>query len=68
MHSIVNQRESRLSLYFAAQQSRLADVSRRDSSSMKTLTLLGSTLLPGAFLASLFSMPFFNFNDGEWST
>ncbi|KAI1496085.1 hypothetical protein F5X99DRAFT_401464 [Biscogniauxia marginata] len=62
MHSIINQRESRLSLRIAAQQHRLADASKRDSSSMKTLTFLGSIFLPGTFVSSLFSMSFFDFS------
>ncbi|KAI0595451.1 hypothetical protein F4775DRAFT_585507 [Biscogniauxia sp. FL1348] len=62
MHSIINQRESRLSLRIAAEQHRLADASKRDSSSMKTLTFLGSIFLPGTFVSSLFSMSFFDFS------
>jgi Mg2+ and Co2+ transporter CorA len=66
MDSIINQRESRLSLKMAAQQSRLADISRRDSTSMKTLAILGSVFLPGTFLSSIFSMSFFNFGSSEF--
>lgn len=32
---------------------------------MKTLTLLGAIFLPGTYLASVFSMTFFNFESGE---
>lgn len=50
----------------AAQQRRLAHASKRDSTAMKTLSLLGALFLPGTFLASLFSMTFFDFNvDGN---
>lgn len=48
----------------AAQQRRLAHASKRDSTAMKTLSLLGALFLPGTFLASLFSMSFFDFNVG----
>ena len=48
----------------AAQQRRLAHASKRDSTAMKTLSLLGAVFLPGTFLASLFSMTFFDFNVG----
>ncbi|KAK3389266.1 hypothetical protein B0H63DRAFT_463294 [Podospora didyma] len=61
MHSILDQRESRLSLELAIQQQRMADSSRRDSISVKTLTLMGSVFLPGAFMSSLFSTTFFDF-------
>lgn len=33
---------------------------------MKTLTLIGSFFLPGDFLASIFSMPFFDFSTGMY--
>lgn len=46
----------------AAQQRRLAHASKRDSTAMKTLSLLGALFLPGTFLASVFSMTFFDFN------
>jgi hypothetical protein len=46
----------------AAQQRRLAHASKRDSTAMKTLSLLGAVFLPGTFLASIFSMTFFDFN------
>ncbi|KAK4225596.1 hypothetical protein QBC38DRAFT_368329 [Podospora fimiseda] len=55
MHSIVDQRESRLNLEIAFQQ-------RRDGMSMKTLTLVGALFLPGTFLSSLLGMPFFDFS------
>ncbi|KAK4187030.1 hypothetical protein QBC35DRAFT_553131 [Podospora australis] len=62
LNSIIDQRESRLSLEIAVQQQRLANSSRQDSISMKTLALLGAFILPGTFLSSMFSMPFFNFD------
>ncbi|KAI0967978.1 hypothetical protein F4678DRAFT_474843 [Xylaria arbuscula] len=62
MLSILDQRESRLGLRVAAQQHRLADAIKRDSTSTKTLTLLSSIFLPGTFVSSIFSMSFFDFN------
>ncbi|KAK4167923.1 hypothetical protein QBC43DRAFT_297175 [Cladorrhinum sp. PSN259] len=62
MHGIINHRESRLSLEIAVQQQMLADSTRRDGMSMKTLTLVGALFLPGTFLSSMFSMPFFDFS------
>ncbi|KAM7198699.1 putative Mg2+ transporter-like zinc transport protein [Naviculisporaceae sp. PSN 640] len=63
MNSIISQRESRLNLAIAAQQRRIAHTTGRDSTSMKTLTLLGVMFLPGAFLSSIFGMSFFDFSD-----
>jgi hypothetical protein len=61
----MTQKESKLNLEMAAQQRRLAHASKRDSTAMKTLSLLGAIFLPGTFLASVFSMTFFNFKVGE---
>ena len=49
----------------AGEQRRLAHAAKRDSTTMKTLSLLGALFLPGTYLASLFSMTFFNFQEGE---
>lgn len=59
---MVNQVESRLNAEIAVEQHALADSSRKDNASMKTLTLLGAVFLPGTFLSSLFSTPFFEFH------
>lgn len=45
----------------AGEQRKLAHASKRDSSAMKTISLLGAIFLPGAFLASIFSTTFFQF-------
>ncbi|KAH8162992.1 hypothetical protein CIB48_g5256 [Xylaria polymorpha] len=58
-------KESKLNLEMAAQQRRLAHASKRDSTAMKTLSLLGAIFLPGTFLSSVFSMTFFNFHVSE---
>ncbi|TRX91771.1 hypothetical protein FHL15_007324 [Xylaria flabelliformis] len=62
LYNIITQKESKLNLEMAAQQRRLAHASKRDSTAMKTLSLLGAIFLPGTFLSSVFSMTFFNFN------
>ncbi len=45
----------------AGEQRRLAHASRRDSASMKVLSLLGAIFLPATYLASIFGMSFFDF-------
>ena len=45
----------------AGEQRRLAHASRRDSASMKVLSLLGAIFLPATYLASIFGMTFFDF-------
>jgi hypothetical protein len=62
LYNIIAQKESKLNLEMAAQQRRLAHASKRDSTAMKTLSLLGALFLPGTFLASIFSMTFFDFS------
>jgi hypothetical protein len=55
----------------AGEQRRLAHASRRDSTSMKILSLLGAIFLPATYLASIFSMSFFDFipdNNGSDSS
>lgn len=47
----------------AGEQRKLAHASGRDSAAMKTISLLGAIFFPGAYLASVFSMTFFNFQD-----
>jgi len=49
----------------AGEQRRLAHAAKRDSTSMKTLSLLGAIFLPATYLASVFSMTFFNFQDQD---
>ena len=44
-------KESKLSLQMAGDQRKLAWISKRETSSMKVLSLLGTIFLPGAFLA-----------------
>ncbi|ORY70164.1 uncharacterized protein BCR38DRAFT_455018 [Pseudomassariella vexata] len=65
LYNIIAQKESKLNLEMAAQQRRLAHASKRDGTAMKTLSLLGAVFLPGTFLASIFSMTFFDFNVGS---
>ena len=45
----------------AGEQRKLAHASKRDSTAMKTISLLGAIFFPGVYLASVFSMDFFNF-------
>ncbi|KAH8894814.1 hypothetical protein GQ53DRAFT_792689 [Thozetella sp. PMI_491] len=65
LYNIIAQKESKLNLEMAGQQRRLAHASKRDSDSMKTLSLLGAIFLPASFLSSLFSMTFFNWQNGS---
>lgn len=61
-NGLISKVESRLNAEISIQQHLLANASKRDSASMKTLTILGAVFLPGTFLSSMFSMPFFEFH------
>ncbi|KAF5026074.1 hypothetical protein F66182_1866 [Fusarium sp. NRRL 66182] len=66
LYNIISQREARLNLEIAGEQRRIAHASKRDSTAMKTLSLMGALFLPGTYLASVFSMTFFDFgNDAD---
>ncbi|KAF6815673.1 hypothetical protein CPLU01_02682 [Colletotrichum plurivorum] len=64
LYNLLSQRESKIQFQMAGEQRRLAHASKRDSTAMKTISLLGAVFLPGTFLASVFSMTFFNFENG----
>ncbi|KAL2271696.1 hypothetical protein VTJ83DRAFT_1067 [Remersonia thermophila] len=61
LYNIIAQKESKLGLQMAAEQRRIAHAAKRDSTSMKILSLLGAIFLPATYLASIFSMAFFDF-------
>ncbi|KAK2036197.1 hypothetical protein LZ31DRAFT_561312 [Colletotrichum somersetense] len=61
LYNLLSQRESKIQFQMAGEQRRLAHASKRDSTAMKTISLLGAVFLPGTFLASVFSMTFFDF-------
>lgn len=65
LYNIIAQKESKLGLTMAGEQRRLAHSAKRDSTSMKTLSLLGAIFLPATYLASVFSMTFFNFQEQD---
>lgn len=65
LYNIMSQREARLNLEIAGEQRRIAHASKRDSTAMKTISLMGALFLPGTYLASVFSMTFFNFQSSK---
>jgi Mg2+ and Co2+ transporter CorA len=67
LYNIMSQREAKLNLKIAGEQRRIANASKRDSTAMKTLSLMGALFLPGSFFASVFGMSFFNFEEGMLS-
>ncbi|GAB1315448.1 hypothetical protein MFIFM68171_05658 [Madurella fahalii] len=64
LYNIIAQKESRLSLKMAEVQTRLANTSKRESETVKGISLIGAIFLPGTFLSSIFSTTFFDFQAG----
>ena len=46
-------------------QRRIAQASKKDGNALKRLSMMGAVFLPGTFIASLFSMVFFNFRASD---
>ncbi|KAI3321758.1 hypothetical protein HD806DRAFT_146484 [Xylariaceae sp. AK1471] len=65
VNHILALRESRVSLEMATQHRRIARISKEDSVSMKSITLLTMFFLPGTFVASIFSTNFFDFANDD---
>lgn len=63
LYNIIAQKESKLNFQMAGEQRKLAHASTRDSAAMKVISLLGAIFFPGAYIASVFSMTFFNFQN-----
>ncbi|PMD36553.1 hypothetical protein L207DRAFT_515075 [Hyaloscypha variabilis F] len=63
LYNIIAQKESKLNFQMAAEQRKIAHAGKRDSTAMKWISLIGAVFLPGAYLASVFSMTFFNFQN-----
>ncbi|KAK3345004.1 hypothetical protein B0H65DRAFT_508797 [Neurospora tetraspora] len=62
MTAEVSQRNGQLNMATAKWQINLTQASIRDAQTMKGLSFMGALFLPGTFLSTIFSMPFFEFN------
>lgn len=65
MTAEVSQRNGQLNMATAKWQINLTQASIRDAQTMKGLSFMGALFLPGTFLSTIFSMPFFEFNIGK---
>ena len=59
----MNRRETEMSIGVAQDSRTIALASKHDSTSMKTLAAVTVVFLPGTFVASLFSMTMFDWQD-----
>ncbi|KAK1640786.1 hypothetical protein BDP81DRAFT_310936 [Colletotrichum phormii] len=62
----IAQKDAKLNLKIAGDQRKIAHASKSDSQAMKALSLLGAAFLPGTFIASIFSMSFFDFQTRQY--
>ena len=65
LQHLISQKDSLLSQSVAQDSRMLALASQRDSSSMKTLAIVTMLFLPGTFVASVFAMPFFVYDQNK---
>ncbi|RFU31736.1 hypothetical protein B7463_g4618, partial [Scytalidium lignicola] len=65
LYNIIAQKQSQLNFQIAGEQRKLAVASKREGSSVKMLSLLGTIFLPGTYIASMFSTTFFNFQNAS---
>ncbi|KAJ0109333.1 hypothetical protein J7T55_000258 [Diaporthe amygdali] len=63
LDNLIARQENRLTVKLAGEQRALAYASKRDSTAMKALSLIGAIFLPGAYVASIMSTTFFDFHD-----
>lgn len=59
-----SRRLNKVNTEIATSSAKIAEESRRDSASMKTIAVLTLLFLPATSVASIFSMSMFNFNNG----
>lgn len=62
LYNMINQRDSRLNFSVARSSRQIAAASRRDSSAMKTISILTLVFLPGTFISAIFSTTIFDFS------
>ncbi|KAJ9614633.1 hypothetical protein H2200_002770 [Cladophialophora chaetospira] len=63
LFNLINQKDSRLNYSVARSSRQIAVTSKRDSSAMKTISILTLVFLPGTFVSAIFSTQIFNFSD-----
>ncbi|KIW93524.1 uncharacterized protein Z519_06129 [Cladophialophora bantiana CBS 173.52] len=61
LFNLINQRDSRLNYSVAQSARQIAAASKRDSSAMKTISILTLIFLPGTFVSAIFSTTIFDF-------
>ncbi len=65
LFNLINQRDSRLNYSVARSSQQIAAASKRDSSAMKTISILTLVFLPGTFVSAVFSTEIFDFGEGH---
>jgi Mg2+ and Co2+ transporter CorA len=62
VYNFMAQKNAEVNIAIARASTTIADESRRDAASMKTISILGMIFLPGAYIAAVFAMPVFDWD------
>ena len=65
LFNLINQRDARLSYELGQTMKQIAGDSLRDSSAMKTISILTLVFLPGTFVSAIFSTTIFDFTNAD---
>jgi Mg2+ and Co2+ transporter CorA len=63
VYQFMAQKDSKVNISLAETSATIAHESKKDSSSMKAIAVLTMCFLPGTFLAAIFAMPLYNWDD-----
>ena len=62
VHNLIAQESNIQNIDVAKDSKAIAEAAKRDSASMKTIAVLGTVFLPGAFVSALFAIPLFDWD------
>ncbi|KAH6720635.1 hypothetical protein BKA61DRAFT_652037 [Leptodontidium sp. MPI-SDFR-AT-0119] len=67
VYNFIAQRDIQQNIEIAKDSKSIAVASKRDSSAMKSISLLTMVVLPGTFISTLFAVPLFDWDANSWS-
>ncbi|PVH79023.1 hypothetical protein DL98DRAFT_516380 [Cadophora sp. DSE1049] len=63
VYQFMTQKDAKTNIALVESSAAIAKAAKADSSAMKTIAVLGMFFLPGAFVAAIFAMPVFDWDD-----
>ncbi|KAK0113467.1 hypothetical protein ONS96_014331 [Cadophora gregata f. sp. sojae] len=67
VYNLIAPRDIQQNIEIAKDSKSIAVASKRDSSAMKSISLLTMVVLPGTFISTLFAVPLFDWDASSWS-